>query len=214
MEREDKQEPAQQRRSMPIFGFNTDVKLGETIFHVQTEDRGPSNPMLDTTVYLKGRVLAKRSTSYGEFLASPDFSEPELHAKLEQQHKEMIEEVRAGTLAEMAQLEERLTPTPISVQLLNPATFLKQTTAGLIVTVTRREGGTPVAAAMVRVFLHTGAPNPYEFEVQTDEEGKAEVQFHMPRLGPAGAELVIQAASSEGEDEIKYIVRPRPKAAS
>lgn len=199
---------------MPIFGFNTDVKVGKTVFHVQTEDRGANNPVLDTTIYVKGRVLAKRGTSYQDFLVSPDFNEAELHAMLEQQHKRIIEEVRAGTLAEMAQVEAKPAPSGISVQLQNPATFLKGTMAQLEVVVSKREGGTPLPGAALRVFLHTGAPQPFEFDTKTDEAGKASLQFHMPRLGPGGAELVIQATAPEGQDEIKYSMRPKPKASS
>ena len=198
---------------MPVFGFNTDVKVGKTVFHVQTEDRGVGNPVLDTTIYLKGRVLAKRSTSYQEFLASPDFNQSELHAMLERQHKQFIEEIRAGKLAEMAQLEPQPAASGISVQLLNPATFLKGTTASLEVGVTRRGAATPVAQATVRVLLHTGTPQPFQFETPADAAGKANLQFHMPRLGPGGAELVIQASAADGQDEIKYTLRPNPSGA-
>jgi len=31
-------------------GFNTDIKVGEQVFHVQTEDRGPAHPIIDTAV--------------------------------------------------------------------------------------------------------------------------------------------------------------------
>ena len=198
---------------MPVFGFNTDVKVGKTVFHVQTEDRGAGNPVLDTTIYVKGRVLAKRGTSYQEFLASPDFNQSELHAMLERQHKQFIEEVRAGKLAEMVQLEPAPAASGISVQLLNPATFLKGTTASLEVGVTRRGAATPVDKATVRVLLHTGGPQPFQFETPADASGKASLQFHMPRLGPGGAELVIQASAADGQDEIKYTLRPKHSGA-
>lgn len=197
---------------MVVFGFNTDVKVGNTVFHVQTEDRGAGNPVLNTTIYVKGRVLAKRGTSYQDFLASPDFSEAELHAMLERQHKQIIEEVRAGKLAEMAPLELQPAASGISVQLLNPGTFLKGTTASLDVAVSKRQAGTPLPNVAVRVLLHTGAPQPFQFETQTDTAGKAMLEFHMPRLGPGGAELVIQAVAPDGQDEIKYTLRPQPKA--
>jgi len=197
---------------MPVFGFNTDIKVGNTVFHVQTEDRGITNPTLDTTVYVKGRVLARRGTSYQDFLASPDFSETELHGMLERQHKQMIEEVRAGTLPELAQLEMGVAASGISVQLLNPATFLQGTTAALQLQAARRQDGEPVEGATIRLLLHTGTPKPFEFEGRTDKDGKVELQFHMPRLGPGGAQLQIQATCPEGQDEIKYSMRPKPRA--
>jgi hypothetical protein len=196
---------------MPVFGFNTDIKVGDKVFHVQTEDRGAGNPVIDTTVYVRGRVLAKRDTSYQDFLASPDFNESELHAMLEQQHKRVIEEVRSSALPELAQLEVKPSVGGVGVQLLNPATFLKGTTARLGLLVKKREGDEPIPGAAVRVWLHTGTPQPYEFSGETDSDGKVELEFHMPKLGPGGAQLQIQASAADGQDEIKYTLRPRPK---
>ena len=48
------------------FGVNSNVRIGEALYHVQTEDRGPSHPFLDTVVYEAGRVIYKKSTSYEE----------------------------------------------------------------------------------------------------------------------------------------------------
>lgn len=197
---------------MAVFGFNTDLKVGATVFHVQTEDRGANNPVLDTTIYVKGRVLAKRAISYQDFLSSPDFSESELHAMLEEQHKRILEEVRDGTLAEMADFQEAVAPGGISVQLLNPGTFLKGTMAELDLKVTHRGQHTPLGGAIVRVLLHTGAPEPLIFAGQTDAGGMANLQFRMPRLGAGGAQMLIQASADEGTDELKYNLRPKPRA--
>ncbi len=194
-----------------VFGFNTDIRVGETVFHVQTEDRGKKNPALDTTVYLKGRVVARRSTDYRDFLASPDFSDSELHAMLEQQHKEMIETVRQGQVEGLEQFQTQSSQEGISVQLLNPATFLKGTTAHVQIAVTKTLGGEPVSDASVRLRLHLGGDEPLEFVGTSDATGKADVQFPMPRLGPGGAELRIEASSAEHRDEIKYSLRPKPK---
>ena len=53
------------------FGFNSNVRIGDAMYHVQTEDRGPSHPFLDTVVYMAGRVIYKRSTSYQAKPADP-----------------------------------------------------------------------------------------------------------------------------------------------
>ncbi len=199
---------------MPIFGFNTDVKVGSLVFHVQTEDRGAGNPVLDTIIYHKGRVLAKRATSYKEFLASPDFSESELRSMLEQQHQQLLDEVRAGQIQEMKELAAKSQAGGVAIRLMNPSTFLQGTTAVLELAVTRRKERHPVAGAKIRVRVNAGASEPHQFEGTTDGEGRVTLQFVLPRLGPAGAELMIQATAAEGQDEVKYSLRPRPKAES
>lgn len=199
---------------MPVFGFNTDIKVGNVVFHIQTEDRGTHNPVLDTTIYARGRVLAKRDTSYQDFLTSPDFNEAELHAMLERQHKHFVEEVRAGRLPEVAQflaLPAALGASGMELQLLNPDSFLKGATFTLELQARRRQGGEPLAGVLIGVRLHTGTPRPFECSGETDSEGKLVLQFPKPPLGPAGAELQIQARSTDGQAELKYTIRPKPK---
>src|ERR1700752_2545752 len=82
------------------FGFNTNVRVGDAVYHVQTEDRGPSHPFLDTVVYLSGRVVHKRSTNYQNF--ARERAEKSLtlwlRDRLSQQHREVIAELEAGTI--------------------------------------------------------------------------------------------------------------------
>ena len=73
-------------------GFNTDVRLGEQVFHIQTEDYGPGRSMIDTAVYQNGRVLYRRLSDYGDFALSSAFSESSLREKVEQQHRAVIED--------------------------------------------------------------------------------------------------------------------------
>src|ERR1700687_5103256 len=51
-----------------LFGHNSNVKVGERLYHVQTEDRGTSHAVIDTMVYHSGRVLHRRATSYAALL--------------------------------------------------------------------------------------------------------------------------------------------------
>ena len=46
-----------------ITGYNTDVRHGAVGFHVQTEDKGRSNPCVDSLVYVGGQVLASKRTN-------------------------------------------------------------------------------------------------------------------------------------------------------
>lgn len=197
-----------------VFGFNTDIKVGKTVFHVQTEDRGPGNPVIDTTIYAQGRVLHKRATGYKEFLSSPEFNETTLRQRLEEQHRAVIDELRTGKLQPGAPgaappVTESQT-SGILVNLLNPASWLAGGTASLKVEVKSREKGTPLADAHVEVSME-GALRPVKFQMKTDARGLAELTFPMPRLGPAGAELVIRASGPSGLDESRYSLRPKAK---
>jgi len=197
---------------MPVFGFNTDVKVGKTVFHVQTEDRGAGNPVLNTTIYVKGRVLAKRGASYQDFLASPDFNEAELHAMLERQHKQLVEEVKAGRLTEVAQfLAGQVAPDVLAVLLLNPNSFFKGPMVTLELQTRQQRSGTPVGGAKVRALLHTGTPHPVEVHGVTGADGKLHLEFPKPSLGSTGAELQIQATATQGTADLKYTIRPKPK---
>ena len=39
-----------------ITGFNTDVKYRGTVYHVQTEDKGAANPLIETLIYKGGEI--------------------------------------------------------------------------------------------------------------------------------------------------------------
>src|SRR6266481_10225457 len=83
------------------FGFNSNVRVGDAMFHVQTEDRGPSHPFLDTVVYMAGRVVYKRSSSYQDLTgvtAKGEALAKQLHERLSQQHHEVMAQLEAGTL--------------------------------------------------------------------------------------------------------------------
>ena len=41
-----------------ITGFNSDVKYRGLVYHVQTEDKGAENPLIETLIYKGGEILA------------------------------------------------------------------------------------------------------------------------------------------------------------
>ena len=41
-----------------ITGYNTDVRHDSVVFHVQTEDKGAANPLIESLVYVGGQVVA------------------------------------------------------------------------------------------------------------------------------------------------------------
>ena len=80
-----------------ITGYNTDVPHRDTVFHVQTEDKGKGNPMIETLVYVGGRVLAAHRLAYGDLLQEGR-GEKAIVALMEKQHRRIIAAIRAGKL--------------------------------------------------------------------------------------------------------------------
>ncbi|HEV8383838.1 MAG TPA: hypothetical protein VGQ11_03125 [Candidatus Acidoferrales bacterium] len=202
-----------------IFGFNTDLRVGNVVYHVQTEDRGDANPVIDTTIYSKGRILHRRVTSYKEFRQTPEFNPASLRQRLEEQHRAIIDELRSGALVFEASPSaspgeaKRVTPKPppgIQVQLMNPASWLSAGTATLKLEVRSKGGATGVGDAEIQVAV-AGAKGPVNFAAKTDSDGRADLTFPLPRMGPGGTELVIRAKSSAGEDEIRYSLKPKAR---
>jgi hypothetical protein len=90
-----------------IFGFNTDVKFADTVYHVQSEAR-QHELRLETQVFVKGRCIGKYSSSYAERMQEPDFSEDHMHQMLKDQHRHLVAAVREGRIS--AELGEHVEP--------------------------------------------------------------------------------------------------------
>jgi hypothetical protein len=80
-----------------ITGYNTDVRHEDVVFHVQTEDKGSSNPCIESLVYVGGQVLAARRASYTDLLEAGNDQKAVL-ARMEKQHRAMIAAIRRGKL--------------------------------------------------------------------------------------------------------------------
>lgn len=78
-----------------IFGFNTDIRVGSTVYHVQSEVR-ESEHLLQTQVFVSGRCIGKRDVSFTPHLGSPDFTDEKKHELLRSQHRWVVETIRNG----------------------------------------------------------------------------------------------------------------------
>ena len=204
---------------LPVnLGFNSNVRLGDALYHVQTEDRGAGHPFIDTTVYAQGQVMHRRTSSYQDLLDSPGADEAALKQRVEQQHHSVLEEMHAGKLkfdwpTATKSCPAASFPAGIQVQLLNPASWLAASTASLHIEVRARGSRQPVEDASVEVTLE-GARGPARFAARTNAQGYAELIFPLPDLGPDGAALVVHATGTAGEDEIRYQLRPKAGASA
>lgn len=192
-------------------GFNTDVRLGEQVFHIQTEDYGPGRSMIDTAVYQNGRVLYRRLSDYGDFALSSAFSESSLREKVERQHRAVIEDLRSGRLEAdiSAALKEANRAGAIQVELLNPRSWLSSRNVSLDIQIIRRSDRQPLAGAQVEASIE-GSVDRARHTGTSDDGGRVRIEFPLPPLGGDPA-LVIRARSDSGEEEIRFAMRPRPK---
>ena len=72
-----------------IFGFNTDIKAQDTVYHVQTEVREQER-RLESQVFVSGRCIGKRSATF------PSGSEEDIQELARAQHRWIVEAVREG----------------------------------------------------------------------------------------------------------------------
>lgn len=196
------------------FGFHSDVRLASQVCHVQTEEHGPARPIIDTVVYLGGRVLHRRSNSYEDLAHSPDFSEEALRRRVEEQHRAVIKALRAGLIALDSGDRAARSGSPasgIQVQLLNPTSWLVAGMVTLDIAVFLRTDLRRLVGADLLVTLQ-GTHGPIRFAGKSDGQGRAQLVFPMPRLGPGGTELVIRASAEGEEDEVRYTLRSRVKS--
>jgi hypothetical protein len=196
-------------------GFNTDIRIGEQVFHVQTEDRGPSHPAIDTAVYQNGRVLHRRSSNYEQFVASEDFSTDELRRRVESQHRAVIDDLRSGALdGEIAAAaEQAVQAAGIQIQLLNANSWLSGGHVSLDVEISRRADGKPEQDAEVDAVIE-GALEDARHAGTSDKSGRLKLQFPLPPLGKGDLALVIHAQKGASKDEIKFTMRSRSKEPS
>jgi len=79
-----------------ITGFNTDIKHGDKVYHIQTEDKGLANPYIESLVYVGGEILASKKTSYAEQIKGGGADEKWIGGLMEQQHRTMIAAIKRG----------------------------------------------------------------------------------------------------------------------
>lgn len=185
-------------------GFNTDVRVGERVLHVQTEAYGSTQSIIVTQVFLRGRILHRRSTSYRELLDQPGFGEKILRQRVEQQHREIIEGLRSGAIDVGEKSQSLASPSSpgIAVQLLNASSWLAGANATLVLEVVGKEDGRPRAGAIVEARVE-GALTEDRYAGTSDDFGCVCIRFRLPPLGKGDLALVIRAQSDSAEDQIQ-----------
>src|SRR5437667_8932553 len=83
-----------------IFGFNTDIKHEDTVYHVQSEAR-EGDLLLQTQVFVRGRCIGKHATSYAEQALSEGFTDQQKEQILREQHRLVLDAMRDGRVEQV-----------------------------------------------------------------------------------------------------------------
>ena len=216
-----------------VFGHNSNLKLGSNTLHVQTEDRGTTYGLIDTTVYFQGRVLHRRTNNYHDLLPMNDDNQQALKARVDEQHRTVLEAIRTGELQlaipqptsasanagpghlhqaganSEKPLAAAVQPAKLVLELLNARSWLAGKQATLHVAV-KEEGGAFVPGASVIAEIEGSAGHP-PYASRTGNDGQATILFEMPKLTGAEPALVIRAEANKVTAHLRFSLRAKPR---
>jgi hypothetical protein len=207
-----------------IFGHNTNVSVGAYKYHVQTEDAGAPTALIDTTVYAGGRVLHRRTNNYLDLLPLNADTEKALKLRLDEQHRQVLEEIRTGVLclppptpsaappptkSVSSQAAQKPQSETLSIELLNPKSWLAGKRVTLQVRLTDAQRS-PVAGAKITASV-SGAAEPSDFSTESSATGEGHIAFDMPRLADLDAALLIEAVHGPAKGHLRFQLRARPR---
>jgi hypothetical protein len=177
-----------------IFGFNTDVKHGDTVYHVQTEARS-TEQSLQTQVFVRGRCIGKRARPYKDLASAPGFSESQIEQLLRDQHKLVSDAAREGKAE--AVLDKEATPETLAavkeleLEWLNAENVYPEGQLRLQLRVT--DGGAGAGGARLTSRVSRTGQDPLYTQVVTDETGAAEMKITLEEAALAEATILVQA---------------------
>ena len=176
-----------------IFGFNTDVKHGDTIYHVQSEAR-ESERLLQTQVFVRGRCIGKRAKSYASKAGEAQLGDAQKEKQLRDQHRLVLDAIREGKLdsvMDKPEPEVLAAVKELDVQWLNAGSVHADRNLTMQLKVT--EGGAAAAGArLVFRFARPGAA-PFYTQAVADSGGAAEIKIQVEESALPDSSLLVQA---------------------
>jgi hypothetical protein len=191
-----------------IFGFNTDVKHGDTVYHVQSEAR-ESELLLQTQVFVKGRCVGKRATSYADERATAGFTDQQKEQILRDQHRLVLDSIRDGRLDTVLDKQDTVEALDaikeLDVHWLNADSVHSDRSLNVRLRVT--EGGTGAPGARLTVRFARPDAAPFYTQVMTDSAGEAEMNIDMEESSLPDSSLLVQASYSGRTTTRKFRLR-------
>jgi hypothetical protein len=191
-----------------IFGFNTDIKHQDTVYHVQSEAR-ESEQLLQTQVFVRGRCIGKRAVSYASSAAEGEGGDQHKEKMLRDQHRQVLDAIREGKLD--ALLDKRETPETLAaikeleMEWLNSNSV--HASGNLLMHLRVTEGGAAVEGARLTFRFARPDVAPYYAQVLTDSGGNAEMTFQVDEKALAESSVLVQASYSGRTATRKFRLR-------
>ncbi len=191
-----------------IFGFNTDIKHEDTVYHVQSEAR-EGDLLLQTQVFVRGRCIGKRATPYAEQAQSPDFTDQKKEQILREQHRLVLDAIRDGHLEQV--FDKRETPETLAaekeldIQWLNSDSVHAEDSLSMKLRAT--EAGQGIGGARLTVRFGRANADPFYTQVTTNASGDAELTFPVEEASLPDASLLVQVNSAGKTATRKFQLR-------
>jgi hypothetical protein len=174
-----------------IFGFNTDVKHGDTIYHVQSEAR-EGEKLLQTQVFVRGRCIGKKAIPYASQEAS--FGDQQKEQQLRDQHRLVLEAIREGKLESVldhADTEALASVKQLDVQWENANSVHANRSLTMRLRVTEGDAAVPSARLTFRFARPDAAP--FYTQAVTDAAGSAEIAVEVDESALPDSSVMVQA---------------------
>ena len=212
-----------------ITGYNTDVRHGNRIFHVQTEDKGLGNPKIETLIYVGGEILDSYRGGYDDLINGGAVSEALVKDRMNEQHKTVIRDIKNG----------KYDTTPQDVEVAEAQVFTDRSLDQAILEYLQQEGDVdtlelvldeamkptfgmlfrfrlrarlcisqdPVPGADVTVKLVSSLKKAVILLTgRTDQDGGFVGQVDLPPSQPGHCAVVVSCASEAGSDEVRALI--------
>jgi len=212
-----------------ITGYNSDVRHGSRVFHVQTEDKGLGNPKIETLIYLGGEILDSYRGTYEDLLTDPQVQDQVIQARMDEQHKSIIRDIKNG----------KYDTTPSDPQVAEQRVFNDRPLDQAILEYLAHEGDTDTLELVLDQPIRPVFGHPFSFSIRarlcasqspvhgaevsvrlissfkkagilgggkTDADGFYTTQVDLPPSQPGHCAVVISCSSDFGNDELRALI--------
>jgi hypothetical protein len=190
-----------------IFGFNTDVKHADTIYHVQSEAR-ESERLLQTQVFVRGRCVGKRARSYAGKAGDAELGDTQKERQLRDQHRLVLDAIREGKLdsvLDRAEAEVLTAVKELDIHWLNAGSVHADRNLIMQLRVTEGDAAAPGARLIFR-FARPGAA-PFYTQVVADSGGAAEIKLEVDEFALPDSSVLVQANYEGRTATRKFVLR-------